>query len=280
MSALPSNLAGTITQEQWDAIPDARAATNTLLPLFGESAMGRPNVRRARCRDRAAKWQSDMNRAATQLMAACPDDAGAIAAAVEREIVAGPDFTRCRRGSDFRAPPKVNTDRNFVARLMFMARMIERKSWARKDKWKHGGLLGRSALGLLEIMLYVVNKRAGYLSPSYDTLARLACMSRRAVVTAMGVLETMGFVTVHRRIKWVRTPFGVKVVQDTNAYEYHLPKGLGALAWPLFRPASECSNFPARETIDSKKAATDEEVQNRSHSPPRSPPSAALESAA
>lgn len=263
MSALPANFVGTITQEQWDAVPDARAA-----------AVVRPNVRRVRCRDRAAKWQSDMNRAATQLMAAYPDDAGAIAEVVEREIVAGPDFTRCRRASDFRAPPKVNTDRNFIARLMFMARMIERKSWAHKDraKGKHGGTLGRSALGLLEIMLYVVNKRGGYLAPSYDTLARLACMSRRAIVTAMGVLESMGFVTIHRRIKRVRTPFGIKVVQDCNAYEYHLPKGLGALAWAIFRPASECSKFPARETTDSKKAAINEELQIRCHSPSKSPP--------
>jgi hypothetical protein len=277
MSAPPSNLVGTITQEQWDAIPDAGAAT-TLRSLAGPSATAPPNTRR--CRDRAAKWQSDIHRAAMQLMAACPDDGNAIAEAEEREIKAGPDFARCRRGSDFRAPPKVNTDRNFVARLMFMARMIERKSWAHKVKGKHGGTLGRSALGLLEIMLYVVNKRGGYLSPSYATLAQLARMSRRAIVTAMGVLESMGFVTIHRRIKRVRTPFGIKVVQDSNAYVYHLPKGIGALAWALFRPASECSEFPARETTDRKKEATDEELQNRCHSPPRSPPPAARASAA
>jgi hypothetical protein len=221
-----------------------------------------------RCRDRAARWQSDMYRAATQLMASCPDDADAIVEHLEREIAAGPDFTRCHRGSDLRAPPKVNTDRNFICRLMFMARMIETKSYARRAKGKHGGQLGKSALRLLEIMVFVVDKRGGYLAPCYDTLARLACMSRRAIVTAMGVLEEMGFVTVHRRVKRVRTPFGVKVVQDSNAYEYHLPKGLGALAWSSFGPRSECSKFQAREAADRKKEATDKKVQERGHGPP------------
>src|SRR6185295_16018558 len=174
----------------------------------------------------------------------------AIVENLEREIAVGPDFTRCHRGSDFRAPPTVNTDRNFVARLMFTARMIERKSYAIRAKGKHGGTLGKAALRLLEIMLYVANKRGGYLTPSYDRLARLACMSRRAIVTAMGVLETMGFVTVHRRIKRIRTAFGTKVVQDCNAYEYHLPNGLGALAWSMFGPRSECTKSTARRSVD------------------------------
>jgi hypothetical protein len=236
--------------------------------------------RTIRCRDRAAAWQSDMHRAATQLMAAYPHGADAVVEHLDREIAAGPDFTRYHRGSDFRPAPKVNTDRNFIARLMFMADVIERKSWRNRAKGKHGGTLGRSALALMRVLLYVVNKRDGYLSPSYDTLAKLARMSRRSIITAMGVLEFMGFVTVHRRIKRVRTPFGIKVVQDSNAYEYHLPKGFGALAWAIFRPASECNNSPARTHTASKKEASGEELQERGQAPPRSPPSAALECAA
>ena len=179
--------------------------------LHNQTKAGAP--RAIRCRDRTAKWESNIHRAAVQLMAACPDNADAILEHVEREIMAGPDFSRCHRRSDFRSAPKVNTDRNFLARMMFVARTIEGKSWATKAKGKHGGALGRSAMRLLEVLLYVVNKRDGYLAPCYDTLATLARMSRRAVITAMRVLETMGFVTVHRRIKRVRTPFGAKVVR-------------------------------------------------------------------
>ena len=179
-----------------------------------------------------------------------------INAALAEALAEGPDFSRCRRGSDFRAPPRVNTDRNYIDRLMFMVRMIERKSYAVRGKGPnggglHGGTLGKTAVRLIEIRIFVANKRAGYLTPSYDTLARLACMSRRAIVTAMGVLASMGFVTIHRRIKRVQTAFGPKVVQDTNAYEYHLPtKRLGAWAWRIFGAGSECKSRPAREITE------------------------------
>jgi hypothetical protein len=187
-----------------------------------------------------------MHRTAAQLMAAHPSEADAIAERLELELEAGPDFGRCHRGSDFRSPPKVNTDRNFVARLMFIARTIERNSWAGRAK-------GKPALRLLEILLFVANKRGCCLTPCYDTLARLTCMSRHAIVTAMGVLEHMGFVTIHRRIKRIHTPFGVKVVQDSNAYEFHLPKGFGLLAWSIFGPRSGCNKCPASEVRREKQ---------------------------
>jgi len=62
----------------------------------------------ARCRDRAAQWQSDMHRAAAQLMAAYPHDADAVGEHLEREIAVGPDFTRYHRGSDFRPAPELS----------------------------------------------------------------------------------------------------------------------------------------------------------------------------
>jgi hypothetical protein len=60
----------------------------------------------------------------------------------------------------------------------------------------------------------------------------------------------MGFITVHKRIKRVQTPIGVRVVQDSNAYVFHLPiKGLGALAMAVFCPrASESTKSDAIRT--------------------------------
>jgi hypothetical protein len=215
---------------------------------FGD-APGEPRI--IRNRDRAASWHSDVRRAASDAHEQYRAPAEEINTALAEAIAEGPDFARCHRGSDFRAPPRVNTDRNYIDRLMFMARMIERKSCAVRKKGKHGGTLGKTALRLIEIMIFVANKSAGYLAPSYDTLARLTCMSRRAIVTAMRVLVSMGFVTIHRRIKRVQTAFGPKVVQDTNAYEYHLPaKRLGAWAWRIFGAGSECKSRPAREIIE------------------------------
>jgi len=213
---------------------------------------GRPS-RRVRCRDRAVQWQSDMHRAATQLMVACPADSDAIVAHLEREIEGGPDFTRCHRGSDFRSPPKVNTDRNVIAKIYASARAIENRS---HTKGKHGGTLGKAALELLRVFLYVVNKSGGYLCPDYDTLAKLTGYCRRTIATGIRMLQLMGFITVHRRIKRVHTAFGPKVVQDSNAYEYHLPtKGLGALARAFFRLPSECNSRTARNVRCEKKEA-------------------------
>jgi hypothetical protein len=249
-----------------DELHSLVAAQRAARPEFDQAPQTITNCElRIRNRDRAASWRNDVYRAAAEAKRQqYGTQAEEINTALAEALAEGPDFARCRRGSDFRSPPKVNTDRNFIARLMFLARMIERKSYAVRAKGKHGGTLGKSALRLLEILLYVVNKGGGYLTPSYDALARLTCMSRRAIVTAMGVLETMGFVTIHRRIKRVQTPLGPKVVQDTNAYEYHLPKtGLGAFARAIFAPPSECTKFQAKESVDTKKGVAEKKVQER-----------------
>lgn len=236
-------------------------------PSTADLEPGKPSPR---CRDRAARWQQQVYHAADRLMTAYPDKQAEISAMLDAEIEAGPDFTRYRRGSEFRTPPKVNVDRNYLARIMFVADTIERKTYKNRAKGKHGGELGRNAMALLRVLLFVVKKSGGCLYPSYETLAHLARMSRRAVIAAMGVLKLMGFVTVYRRAKVIDTPFGRKVVQDSNCYAYHMPEGLGALAWAIFRPASECSKFPARSVLNKKEEATGEKVQVRDRGPPLS----------
>lgn len=207
-----------------------------------------------RCRDRAATWHADMARAASYYYekATTPEQRAELDAAYEEALGQGPDFTRYHRGSEFRHPPQLNTDRNHLARLMFMADTIERKSWAVRQKGKHGGALGRSALAVFRVLLFVVSKRDGCLYPSLETIARLARMSKPTVVKAIARLTLMGFLTVYRRIKRIRTPFGIKVVQDSNCYEYHPPTGLGALGWAIWRP-SKSNKSPARAGLDSKE---------------------------
>jgi hypothetical protein len=128
--------------------------------------------------------------------------------AYQQALAAGPDFNRYHRGSEFRHPPRVNTDRNFLARIMFMANCIERKSYAVRGKGKHGGALGRSALMVLRVLLFVVSKKDGCLYPSLDTIGKLARMSKPTVVKAISTLVLMGFVTVYRRIKRIKTAVG------------------------------------------------------------------------
>jgi hypothetical protein len=193
---------------------------------------------------RAAAYYAE--RARTQ------DEKAAILAAYDEQIAAGPDFARVHRGSEFKDAPRVNTDRNFLARLLFMADTIERKSWAIRKKGAHGGALGRSALMVLRVLLFVVKKPEGRLYPSLELIAKLARMSKQTAVTAIRRLELMGFLTVHRRCKRIRTTWGIKLVQDSNAYVYHPPTGLGALGWAIWKP-SESNSSDARNLVLSKK---------------------------
>jgi DNA-binding transcriptional MocR family regulator len=128
--------------------------------------------------------------------------------------------------------------------------MMERKSWPCRKKGKHGGTLGRAAMEVLRTMLFVIKKIDGKLFPSIEALAILCRMSKQTIVTALKVLEQMGFVTVHKRIKRIQTPLGARVVQDSNAYEFHFPKiGLGALAMAVFcGRSSESKNSDASST--------------------------------
>src|SRR5207249_983801 len=113
-----------------------------------------------RCRDRAAAWSADMAKAASYFYRITPAEQHAeIDVAYQKALAAGPDFSRYHRGSEFRHAPRVNTDRNHLARLMFMADTIERKSYAVRAKGKHGGTLGRSALMVLRVLLFVVSKK-------------------------------------------------------------------------------------------------------------------------
>jgi hypothetical protein len=205
-----------------------------------------------RCKQRYIQWHGRAYRTAADLKRRFEDKAAEIDAALEKELEQGPDFLKWRRGSKFGEPPKNNLDRNYIARIWWAAQVIERKSWHCRKKGKHGGTLGTVAIELLRTILFVIKKHEGRLYPSYETLALLTRRSRRAIVAAMKVLERMGFVTIHRRIKRIQTAIGPRVVQDSNAYQFHLPrKGLGTLAMSVFcPPSSECSKRTATKTLD------------------------------
>jgi hypothetical protein len=70
-------------------------------------------------------------------------------------------------------------------------------------------------------------------------IGHLASVGKQAVVDAIKFLERCGFITKQRRTKRIQTPFGAKVVQDTNAYTIHGPRELGAIARQIFGRRSE-----------------------------------------
>ena len=96
-----------------------------------------------------------------------------------------------------------------------------------RAKGKHGGVLGRSALAVLELLIHLAQARQGRVAPGYEAMAAIVRMSRQTVITAISVLEVMGLVTVIRRIKRIRTVLGFKTVQATNAFDIHPPEVAG-----------------------------------------------------
>jgi hypothetical protein len=107
---------------------------------------------------------------------------------------------------------------------------------------------------LMRTILFRLNKSdGGKVYPSYEVLAELTQYSQRAIIYAMAKLVTFGFITLHRRCKWMETRYGRRLVQDSNAYAYHLPRtGLGKLAMAVFAPdRSDCTGIREDKLTDS-----------------------------
>jgi hypothetical protein len=208
---------------------------------------GRPKSA-ARLRQEA-DWQRQLAQAFTYQYARArsDDERQALDAEYEKQLAAGPEFTRYRRGSEFRDAPKVSIDRNAVARIRFMIQCIRRGTWHAKGKGKHHGGIPHSTIEVFDALLMLAVKY-GKVFPSLLRISELATRSKQTVVNALKVLEFYGFITVHRRIKRVRTALGIKTVQDTNAYVIQEPCGFGRQAFDIFRQSSESRNQAAIRT--------------------------------
>jgi hypothetical protein len=137
--------------------------------------------------------------------------------------------------------PRINCDRNFLAKVLF----IERGTYKVRGKGKHGGVLGRSALALFEVLVNIARARQGRVAPGYEALAAISRMSRQTVIAAVAVLELMGLVTVIRRIKRVRTALGFKGAGErgkapsNNAWASSKPPAARDWRSPRSEPASK-----------------------------------------
>jgi hypothetical protein len=215
-------------------------------------------IKSARSRNRAAWWRSDLERTASYLMgqARNEDERAFVEKLYEEALEEGPDFTHYRTKSAFEAAPRLGIDRNAYARILNALDMIERGTYRHcREKNKQG--IPRTLARVLKCLLNLA-LQYGEVRPSYDGIARLACVCRKTVANCLKLLELYGFVVIHRRIKRIRTALGFKVVQDTNAYTIQEPRGLGAIAANVFRQASECKKRSAlsSEIHSKKKPAT------------------------
>jgi hypothetical protein len=231
----------------------------------------------ARAQQRAARWQSDLARGFAYASQRARNDAerAALERAYEATLSEGPDFTRYHGGSDFIAPPKISMDRNALARLRFKLHGLFKGSWGTKAKGKHCGVIQRTTLDVFDALLSLA-KKYGEVYPSLDGLAHLSQCCKNTVIAALKELERFGFIVKHRRIKRVQTDFGVKVVQDSNAYDLTDPmNGFGALAMRIF--CGETSAAGSRSPSESNKwaamnpSSSNQEGYGQKSRPDRSP---------
>jgi hypothetical protein len=160
---------------------------------------------------------------------------------------------RFRGGSRHIMPPSNNTDICYRTTIWNKVEEIERKSYARRGRYQRNGQFGKVATELMRTILFRLNKSdSGKVYPTYEVLAELTRYCQRAIIYAMAKLVEFGFITLHRRCKWMETRYGRRLVQDSNCYEYHLPKtGLGMLAMAVFAPdRSDCMGIREDKLTD------------------------------
>src|SRR4051794_28630626 len=109
------------------------------------------------------------------------------------------------------------TSRKAAAKLWHKARRWDRDT---RQPGRHGGVIGRTALGTLYVLLFdFLNHRTGRLDPSLDAIARKAGCCRRAVVDALARLRDLGLLHWQRRCEEARDAEGrFRLRQRTNAY--------------------------------------------------------------
>ena len=152
-----------------------------------------------------------------------------------------------RRGSRFGPPARRKLDRNLIARLLFAAEALDRRT---RGKRQHGGLLKAKGLDVLRALLRrFYSHRDGTCYPSYDAIAEAAGCCRRTVATKLQILADIGIIEAIRR-KVVasftsavhRARFDV-AVQTSNSYVFNFAQpdraAHGDLALPLLRPDIE-----------------------------------------
>lgn len=219
-----------------------------LPPIAATAAPTAPHIRQT---ERAAGWRQQLARAFSyQYGRARTDAERSRLEALYEANHDRPDFARIHRGSDFAEPPRRPFNAGEAREIMRQARSIERGTYASREKGQHGGAIGKSALRVLEVLLFVVwpTARRG-IYPSLAHLAAKCELSVRTLQTCLAVLKLMGFLDILRRMKRVQTELGTLVQQDTNAYTLHLPTGLGAIGAALFGKGPDGKNLQAKETV-------------------------------
>lgn len=160
------------------------------------------------------------------------------------------------RGSQFGAPERRRLDRNLVAKILFLAEALDRRT---RGPRQHGGLLKAKGLDVLRALLRrFYNHRDGTCFPSYEAIAEAAGCSRATVAAKLRILEQLGIIeTIRRKVvatftsRVHRVRFDV-ATQTSNSYRFNLPIAdrpqHGDLALPLLKPSEQAESKDRTET--------------------------------
>lgn len=96
------------------------------------------------------------------------------------------------------------------------------KRWDQRthEKFRHGGIVGRSALAVLHVLITdFLNFRTGRLDPAIATIAKAARVCERTAATALARLRDLGIIGWLRRCEESTDEHGRFILrQRTNAY--------------------------------------------------------------
>lgn len=107
--------------------------------------------------------------------------------------------------------------KRFAMTLWHRAREFERQT---RQPNRQDGALGRNGLAVLQVLIFdFLNFATGRLDPGYESIARMANISRRSVARGLAKLKTAGVLNWLRRCREGQDESGrYRLEQETNAY--------------------------------------------------------------
>ena len=107
--------------------------------------------------------------------------------------------------------------KKLAVKLFHKARDFERQT---RQPGKQDGAIGRNGLAVLHALLFdIINYKTGQLIPSYETIAKRACISVRSVGRALARLKAANVINwIRRAVESTDAAGKFCLVQTTNAY--------------------------------------------------------------
>jgi hypothetical protein len=130
------------------------------------------------------------------------------------------------RNSRFGDPERRKLDRNLVARILYLAEALDRRT---RGRGQHGGLLKAKGLDVLRALLRgFYSYRTGECFPSHEAIAQAAGCCVETVRRKLRALEAAGIVQTIRRkivvsVSRARRERYDFAVQTSNSYLFNVP---------------------------------------------------------